>query len=125
MLTIKQSRSLLNITTRQTINEYLKCFNLFGRETITWEEFRRLLELQTFRGLKPGSNSKAQFLDYSQDELNKMFTSHSVNIERKLKQLKLKHATNLIEKVVCCNSVSARAYREDNCYSKFSAKSTR
>ena len=96
MLRIQDCRSLLNITTRHTINEYLKDFNYFGRETLTWEEFRRLLELQTFRGLKPGSNSKTEFFGYSQDELKGIFATNAIDIEEKLRMLKQKHASNIV-----------------------------
>jgi hypothetical protein len=96
MLTIQECRNLLNITTRQTINEYLKSFNFFGQRTLTWDEFRKLLELQTFLGLKAGTNSKAEFLTYSPNELRNIFALHAIDIEEKLKRLKQKHANNVV-----------------------------
>ncbi len=96
MLTIQECRTLLNITTRQTINEYLKSFNFFGQRTLTWDEFRKLLELQTFLGLKAGTNSKAEFLTYSPNELRNIFASNAIDIEKKLKTLKQKHGNNVV-----------------------------
>jgi hypothetical protein len=94
MLTIKECRTLLEIATRQTINEHLKSLNFFGRQALSWDEFRRLLELQLFLGLKPGTNSKAEFFGYSSEELKKLFTAHAVNIDGRLKILQQKHASH-------------------------------
>lgn len=96
MLTTKEGFALLDITSRQTIYVTLKHFSWDGKENLTWNHFRLLLELQTFRGLKPGRNSIEEFLQLTRTELNEMFREYSIDIEDKLKKLKQKHGKNLI-----------------------------
>ena len=84
MLKIREARSLLKIDTRDTINSYLRLFKWDDVDQIDWIQFRRLLELQVFLGLKPGRHSKEMFLNFSQDELNAMFTAGGISIDRKL-----------------------------------------
>jgi len=87
-ISIRECRVLLDIQSRDTINEYLKALNLFGRDRISWQEFRRILELQVFLGLKHGRNSKADFLKLSQSELTSMFSRFGIDIESRLLSLR-------------------------------------
>ena len=87
-ISIRECRVLLDIQSRDTINEYLKALDLFGRDRISWQEFRRILELQVFLGLKHGRNSKADFLKLSQSELASKFFAHGVDIENRFQSLK-------------------------------------
>jgi hypothetical protein len=87
-ISIRECRILLDIQSRDTINEYLKALDLFGRDRISWLEFRRILELQVFLGLKHGRNSKADFLKLSQVELTSMFSSYGIDIESRFLALK-------------------------------------
>jgi hypothetical protein len=87
-ISIRECRVLLDIQSRDTINEYLKTLNLWGRDHISWQEFRRILELQVFLGLKHGRNSKADFLKLTQDELTSMFSRFGIDIESRLLSLR-------------------------------------
>lgn len=87
-ISIRECRILLDIQSRDTINEYLKALDLFGRDRVSWQEFRRILELQVFLGLKHGRNSKADFLKLSPTELTSRFSAHGVDIESRFKSLK-------------------------------------
>jgi hypothetical protein len=93
-ISIQECRVLLDIQSRDTTNEYLKTLDLFGRDAyggkqhISWQEFRRILELQVFLGLKHGRNSKADFLKLTQSELTAMFFNFGIDIESRLLSLK-------------------------------------
>lgn len=86
-LSIKECRDLLNIQSRDTINDRLKILNLFGCDFIGWQEFRRLLELQLYLGLKPGCNSKEEFCSLSQAQINQLFEAHAINVEEKFNRM--------------------------------------
>lgn len=86
-LSIKDCRELLGIQTRDTINDRLKILNLFGCDFIGWQEFRRLLELQLYLGLKPGCNSKEEFCALTQAQIDDLFEAHAINVEERLSKM--------------------------------------
>ncbi|MDZ8138854.1 MAG: hypothetical protein RM049_26720 [Nostoc sp. DedQUE04] len=90
-ISIQDCRSLLQIQSRDTMTEYLRLFDLLGCRFISWKEFRRILELQAFLGLKPGCNSKAMFLDLSVADIQQMFAYHKIDITERFLQLQLQH----------------------------------
>ncbi|MCC5616357.1 hypothetical protein LC605_15020 [Nostoc sp. CHAB 5836] len=87
-ISIRECRILLDIQSRDTINQYLKTLDLFGHDRISWQEFRRVLELQIFLGLKHGRNSKDDFLKLSQSQLTSMFSNFGIDIESRLLSLR-------------------------------------
>ncbi len=87
MPTIKECRELLDIQSRDTINEDLKALGLFGNNHLSWGEVRRVLEIRTFLGIKPGIHSREQFNNTSKEELEKLFQKHQSSIEQKLHHL--------------------------------------
>ncbi len=89
-LSIKTCRELLDIQTRETMNQYLKTLDLFGSKRLGWEDLRRILELQTFLGLKHGRNSKSDFCDYTSEELATDFANHGINIEERFNRIQNK-----------------------------------
>ncbi|MCC5641119.1 hypothetical protein LC593_35920 [Nostoc sp. CHAB 5844] len=88
MLTIKECRRLLDIQSRDTMNDYLKSLELTGRDHLSWSDIKLILELQTYLGLKPGINSKEGFKQLTPQERSQMFINHSVDINAKLEKLK-------------------------------------
>lgn len=82
-LRIKEARNLLDIRTRYTINRSLKALDLFGRPKLTWEEFRLVLEMQVFLGLKHGRNSRAQFCEMTEGDRITTFKKHGIDIEKR------------------------------------------
>lgn len=91
MLNIQEVRSLLEIETRDTINKYLKVTGLSEVEQFDWRQFRRLLELQIFLGLRPGCYSKEMFNNYDQATLYEMFAQRGISIEQRLLNLQQKY----------------------------------
>lgn len=87
VLTIKQCRYLLNIGSRDTMNDYLKTLGFFGSKTLNWSEFRALLSLQIFLGLKHGCNSRAMFTQLNHQELMKIFEDYGINIEQRFRRI--------------------------------------
>ncbi|BAZ33762.1 hypothetical protein NIES4074_62760 (plasmid) [Cylindrospermum sp. NIES-4074] len=98
LLSIKECRELLNIQSRDTINEYLKTLDLFGLKHLTWDELRRVLELQIYLGLRHGYNSKDMFRKLSQEKITETFTEYGIDISIKMERIKQKYAKNLIHK---------------------------
>jgi len=84
LLTIKQCRDLLNIQSRDTINEYLKVLGLFGQSHLTWDELKQVLELQIYLGLKHGRNSKEGFKKLAKLEIEQMFSRYGVDVNARL-----------------------------------------
>lgn len=93
MLTIQQVRSLLDIQTRDTMNEDLKALGLFGCASLTWSQVRTLLEMRLFLGLKPGIHSREQFKQISKEQLLDLFGRHHCNVEQQFQDLQSKHQT--------------------------------
>lgn len=86
-LSIRQCRELLGIQSRDTINDRLKILNLFGCDFISWQDVRRLLELQLYLGLKPGCNSKEEFCMLTQAQIDDLFESHAINVEERFSKM--------------------------------------
>ncbi|HYW17706.1 MAG TPA: hypothetical protein VE956_00080 [Nodularia sp. (in: cyanobacteria)] len=87
-ISVRECRFLLDIQSRDTINEYLKTLDLFGIRELSWQQFRRVVELQTFLGLKHGCNSKDDFKKLNSSELSAMFSAHGIDIESKISALR-------------------------------------
>jgi DNA-binding transcriptional MerR regulator len=87
MPTIKECRELLDIQSRDTINEDLKALGLFGNSSLSWSEVRRVLEIRVFLGIKPGIHSREKFNQTPKEELERLFQKHQSSIEQKLEQL--------------------------------------
>jgi hypothetical protein len=87
LISIKECRNLLNIQSRDTINEYLKALGFFGRDFLRWSEVRQILEMQIFLGLRHGCNSKAMFCELSRKEIEDTFTNYGINIEERLSKI--------------------------------------
>lgn len=90
-LTIKEVRELLNIDARNTLKDYLKALGLFGLPRLNWVQIRQCLELQIYLGLKHGIHSKEKFLKLSQDEIDSLFQLYGVDIDSRIKSLKMRH----------------------------------
>lgn len=91
VLTIKQCRHLLNIGSRDTINDYLKTLGLFGQDTLNWSEFRAVLELQIFLGLKHGCNSRAMFTALNREKLTQVFEDYGISIEQRFRKIQAQY----------------------------------
>ena len=87
MLTISEVRDLLEIQSRDTMNEDLKALGLFGYDRLTWSQVKNLLEMRKFLGLRPGIHSREQFLKTSKEQLNALFHRHGLNIEEQFQAL--------------------------------------
>ena len=87
MLTIPEVRSLLEIQSRDTMNEDLKALGLFGCDRLMWSQVKRLLEMRKFLGLKPGVHSREQFLKTPSEQLNTLFHRYGLNIEEQFQSL--------------------------------------
>ncbi|MEH2034559.1 MAG: hypothetical protein V7K67_34010 [Nostoc sp.] len=87
MLTVSEVRSLLEIQSRDTMNEDLKALGLFGCDRLMWSQIRKLLEMRKFLGLKPGIHSREQFLRTSKEQLNTLFVRYGLNIEEQFQLL--------------------------------------
>jgi hypothetical protein len=94
-LSIKECRYLLKIQSKDTINKYLKTLNLFGKSKLSWSEFRQILELQIFLGLKHGRNSKSSFCQMNRQELEQTFQSYGVDIDARLAALQKIHRVSV------------------------------
>jgi len=86
-----QCRELLRIQSKDTINKYLKTLGLFEKTRFSWEEIKRILELQIFLGLKHGRNAISDFQEMSQKELEQTFESYGVNVNTRLEALQKIH----------------------------------
>ncbi len=72
-----------------TLHEYLKTLGFSGQKFISWEQFREILQLQTFLGLKHGYNSKQMYLTLRhQNSLTPVFEKYGVSIETRFERLK-------------------------------------
>ncbi|WP_375515746.1 hypothetical protein, partial [uncultured Nostoc sp.] len=81
--------TLLNIGSRDTMNDYLKTLEFFGSKTLNWSEFRALLSLQIFLVLKHGCNSRAMFSQLDHQELMKIFEDYGINIEQRFRRIQV------------------------------------
>lgn len=86
-----QCRELLRIQSKDTINKYLKTLGLFEKTRFSWEEIKRILELQIFLGLKHGRNGISDFEGMSSKELEQTFESYGVDVNARLKMLQKIH----------------------------------
>jgi hypothetical protein len=84
MLKKHEVRSLLEIKHRDTINEDLRVLGWSDCEEFDWAEVRKLLEMRLFLGLRPGINSREEFLEIPQERLTTMFVMHGLNVENRL-----------------------------------------
>ncbi|MCC5619427.1 hypothetical protein LC605_31080 [Nostoc sp. CHAB 5836] len=82
MLKKHEVRSLLKIKHRDTINEDLRALELLDCEEFNWPEVRKLLEMRLYLGLKPGINSREEFLETPQEQLANMFVTHGLDVEK-------------------------------------------
>ncbi|MEH2135422.1 hypothetical protein [Nostoc sp.] len=87
MLTVAEARILLEIQSRDTMNEDLKALGLFGCDRLMWSEVKSLLEMRKFLGLKPGIHSREQFLKTPKEQLNTLFYRYGLNIEEQFQAL--------------------------------------
>ena len=53
------------------------------QEEFTWSQFKKLLEMRLFLGLKPGINSREEFIETSSEVLQELFVGR-VNVEEQL-----------------------------------------
>lgn len=84
-----KARELLNIYSPTTWNKYLKAFDLFGRDYLSWEEFKQLLALNLFLKLKPGYTSYHQFFSLSeQGNLSQVFQDFRIDINHEIEVIK-------------------------------------
>jgi hypothetical protein len=88
MLKISEVRRLLEIQSRETMNEDLKALGLFGCDRLMWPQIKRLLEMRKFLGLKPGIHSREQFLGIPKEQLETLFIRNGLNIEEQFQLLK-------------------------------------
>lgn len=95
-LSIRECRELLNIQHRQTMNDHLKTLELFGRDRLSWCEFKKVLELQTFLGLRHGINSREQFKNLTVEEKTVLFQQYGVDINARLEALKQQQNTHTV-----------------------------
>ncbi len=105
IITIKQCRNLLKIQSRDTINKYLKALDLFGNKYLNWEQFRQVLELQIYLGLKHGRNSISCFRQMTHQELDQTFQIYGVEINARLAALQKIHRDSVSQKPVCVVSL--------------------
>lgn len=88
LVSVGDCRTLLAIATRDTINDYLKTLELFGRDFLNWEEFFEVLKLQAFLGLKPGYNSKKMYLVLrSGNAIAEIFDIYKIDVEARLERI--------------------------------------
>ncbi len=95
-----QCRELLRIQSKDTINKYLKTLGLFEKTRFTWEEIKRVLEIQTFLGLKHGINSLSHFKQMSRQELEQTFETYGIDVNARLKMLQKIHRDSVQPKPV-------------------------
>lgn len=94
MLKKHEVRSLLKIKSRDTINEDLKVLGLLDCKQFNWSQVRKLLEVRLFLGLKPGINSREEFIEIPQEQLAIMFSEHGLNVEEHFKSLQSQHESD-------------------------------
>lgn len=88
-ISVLETRKLLGITNRITINKHLKALGLYGRDFLTWNEVEEVYKLYCFLGLKPGYNSRKMYLFLVQKGvINQVFSRYQINPTEQFKRLK-------------------------------------
>ncbi|MDF5717726.1 MAG: hypothetical protein PUP93_28630, partial [Rhizonema sp. NSF051] len=89
LISIRECQTLLGISSNVTLNVYLKNLGFYGQRFISWEQFKDILQLQVFLGLKHGYNSKEMYLTLRRENsLQPIFEEYGVNIETRFERLK-------------------------------------
>jgi hypothetical protein len=89
ILSKKECKRLLGLFSEDTINDYFRTLGLFGQDFITWDDFKEILKLQMFLGLKPGYNSQTMFLTLRQQGIiDNLLDDYGININKRLEKIK-------------------------------------
>jgi hypothetical protein len=86
MLSRKQCRDILEISSRATFVEYVKLLGLQNEEFFNWQQVKRIIELQSFLGLNR-KYKREEFLLIEPQALNEKFQRRGVNINLRLENV--------------------------------------